>query len=84
MSCARAVAITGGPAIRVRLGRVDAEGPDPPGRMPELTLSAAQLKAHFAHAGFTAKVTRDVGERARVDLTCVSSVVGIDKPPSPL
>ena len=49
---AHAVAVTGGPAIEVPVGRPDAAGADPEGRLPAETLSAAELKATFAAMGF--------------------------------
>jgi L-ascorbate peroxidase len=52
---AHAVALTGGPRLRVPLGRTDAASPDPPGRLPEETLDGAQLRAHFAASGLTAR-----------------------------
>jgi len=52
---AHAVAVTGGPAIAVPLGRVDTAAADPEGRMPEETLDGPALKAHFAAAGFSAR-----------------------------
>jgi L-ascorbate peroxidase len=52
---AHAVAVTGGPLIRVPLGRLDASSGDPEGRMPEETLDGAGLRAHFAAAGLSAR-----------------------------
>jgi L-ascorbate peroxidase len=52
---AHAVAITGGPAIRVPLGRLDAPEADPAGRMPEETLGGTALREHFARSGLTAR-----------------------------
>lgn len=48
---AYAVRITGGPAIQVPVGRRDATGPDPDGRMPEQTATAQQQLANFAAKG---------------------------------
>lgn len=50
---AYAVALCGGPQIKVRIGRTDAKGPDPEGRLPEQTLSASQQVAVFADKGFS-------------------------------
>ena len=47
------VEAAGGPSITVPLGRVDAAAADPPGRIPEETLSGPELRAHFAKSGFT-------------------------------
>ena len=47
--------MTGGPAIRVPLGRLDATAADPADRMPAETLDGAGLRAHFAAAGFSAR-----------------------------
>jgi len=52
---ARAVAVCGGPSIPIQIGRVDATGPDPEGRMPAETLSAADLKSNFADHGFNVR-----------------------------
>ena len=52
---ARAVVVTGGPAIRVPVGRADAAGPDPEGRLPEETLPAAALLANFGAKGLGAQ-----------------------------
>lgn len=48
---AYAVRITGGPTIQVPVGRRDAAGPDPDGRMPALDASADQQVANFAAKG---------------------------------
>eukprot|EP00238_Polyblepharides_amylifera_P013457 CAMPEP_0196586576 /NCGR_PEP_ID=MMETSP1081-20130531/54827_1 /TAXON_ID=36882 /ORGANISM="Pyramimonas amylifera, Strain CCMP720" /LENGTH=227 /DNA_ID=CAMNT_0041908503 /DNA_START=399 /DNA_END=1082 /DNA_ORIENTATION=+ len=48
-----AVRLTGGPAIRVKLGRQDATSPDPTDCLPAETLNADELKAHFANMGFS-------------------------------
>lgn len=50
---ARSVAITGGPAIPVQVGRVDAAAADPSGRLPDETFDVQQLKASFASVGLT-------------------------------
>jgi hypothetical protein len=50
---AHAVRITGGPAVRVPVGRLDAAGPDPDGRMPQLDFSAEQQLANFAAKGLS-------------------------------
>lgn len=52
---AYAVRITGGPAIQVPVGRRDAAGPDPDGRMPALDASAEQQIANFAAKGLSAQ-----------------------------
>ena len=52
---AHAVAVTGGPSLRVALGRLDADGADPEGRLPAETLSGPELREHFAAAGYTAR-----------------------------
>ena len=52
---AHAVVVTGGPAIIVPLGRLDATSADPEGRMPEETLDGAGLRAHFAAAGLSTR-----------------------------
>eukprot|EP00195_Chlamydomonas_chlamydogama_P011298 CAMPEP_0202898210 /NCGR_PEP_ID=MMETSP1392-20130828/6781_1 /ASSEMBLY_ACC=CAM_ASM_000868 /TAXON_ID=225041 /ORGANISM="Chlamydomonas chlamydogama, Strain SAG 11-48b" /LENGTH=306 /DNA_ID=CAMNT_0049584069 /DNA_START=194 /DNA_END=1113 /DNA_ORIENTATION=+ len=48
---AQAVAVCGGPRIAVPIGRVDASGPDPEGRLPGMEASAVQIKANFADKG---------------------------------
>ncbi len=53
LAAAHAVALTGGPRLRVALGRLDAAAADPEGRLPAETLSGAELRAHFARAGIT-------------------------------
>lgn len=50
---AAAVEKCGGPRILVPIGRVDAQGPDPEGRMPAESLSVDDLKANFAAKGFS-------------------------------
>ena len=52
---AHAVQVTGGPAITVPLGRLDVAAADPAGRMPPETMTAPELIAHFAAAGFTTR-----------------------------
>jgi len=52
---AHAVAITGGPAIAVPLGRLDAQSGDPEGRMPSEALDGPGLRAHFAQAGLSVR-----------------------------
>ena len=52
---AHAVAATGGPAIRVPLGRLDATSADPEGRLPPETLDGAAMRAHFAASGLSAR-----------------------------
>lgn len=52
---AYSVLITGGPAITVPLGRLDALSADPEGRMPEETLDGPALRAHFAAAGLSVR-----------------------------
>ena len=52
---AHAVQVTGGPAITVPLGRLDVSAADPTGRMPPETMTAPELIAHFASAGFTTR-----------------------------
>ena len=52
---AYAVELTGGPIIRVRLGRVDAVSADPENRMPAETLTGEEQRAHFARAGFSTR-----------------------------
>ena len=52
---AYAVALTGGPSIRVPLGRLDAAEADPTGRMPEETLDGNAMREHFATSGFSAR-----------------------------
>lgn len=49
------MSVTGGPKIRVAVGRRDAAAADPDGRMPELTASADELLANFAAKGFSAQ-----------------------------
>lgn len=51
---AYAVAICGGPAIDVPVGRTDATGPDPPGRMVSEQAGVAALRANFADKGLSA------------------------------
>jgi L-ascorbate peroxidase len=55
LAAAYAVKITNGPDIfsSVRVGRRDVKGPDPAGRMPEETLSAAGQIEVFAAMGFS-------------------------------
>ncbi|KAK9812280.1 hypothetical protein WJX73_009877 [Symbiochloris irregularis] len=48
---AHAVATTGGPVIKVPIGRADASAEDPKGRLPEETLTADQLRQAFAAKG---------------------------------
>ncbi|KAL9230270.1 hypothetical protein vseg_005645 [Gypsophila vaccaria] len=50
---AEAVSICGGPAIPVRLGRLDSNAPDPEGKLPEESLDAPKLKQCFKRKGFT-------------------------------
>ncbi|XP_024401301.1 putative L-ascorbate peroxidase 6 isoform X3 [Physcomitrium patens] len=50
---AAAVLECDGPVIPVRLGRLDASGPDPEGKMPEETLTASELKRTFQSKGFS-------------------------------
>lgn len=50
---AHAVAICGGPQIDVAVGRVDAAGPDPEGRMVSEKAGAAALVANFAEKGLS-------------------------------
>lgn len=52
---AYAVRITGGPAIQVPVGRRDAAGPDPDGRMPAQDATAEQQIANFAGKGLSAQ-----------------------------
>ena len=52
---AHAVQLTGGPAITVPLGRLDVGAADPAGRMPPETMTAPELIAHFAAAGFSTR-----------------------------
>jgi len=52
---AAAVAVCGGPAIAVAIGRKDASGPDPEGRLPAESLSASELKSNFASKGFSVR-----------------------------
>ena len=52
---AYAVELTGGPAIRVALGRADATSADPAGRLPAESLSGPAMRAHFEAAGFSAR-----------------------------
>ncbi|KAI7836016.1 hypothetical protein COHA_010100 [Chlorella ohadii] len=52
---AHAVRITGGPQIKVAVGRRDATAADPDGRMPALDSSAEQLLANFADKGLSAR-----------------------------
>jgi L-ascorbate peroxidase len=54
---AHAVLITGGPAIEVPVGRLDAEAPDPEGRLPAETLSAPEQLALFAAMGLSRSET---------------------------
>jgi L-ascorbate peroxidase len=55
LSAAYAVKITKGPDMfdSIRVGRRDAVGPDPEGRMPEETLSAEEQLRVFGEMGFT-------------------------------
>ena len=55
MAGAHAVAITGGPKIRVPVGRVDAAAADPPGRMASEMSSADVLKQNFSEKGFNVR-----------------------------
>ncbi|KAF8058871.1 APX6 [Scenedesmus sp. PABB004] len=48
---AHAVAVCGGPAIPVPVGRADAGGPDPPGRMASERAGVAALISNFADKG---------------------------------
>jgi len=50
---AYAVAVTGGPAIDVPVGRVDATAADPPARLPSEDASSADLVASFAAKGLS-------------------------------
>ncbi|KAL6764688.1 putative L-ascorbate peroxidase 6 [Haematococcus lacustris] len=52
---ARAVAVCGGPQVQVRLGRQDASGPDPEGRLPGEQLTSQQLKDVFSAKGFSSR-----------------------------
>jgi len=52
---AYAVELCNGPKIELRIGRPDAPGPDPEGRLPDENSSAALLKANFADKGFSAR-----------------------------
>ncbi|KAJ7569923.1 hypothetical protein O6H91_01G100600 [Diphasiastrum complanatum] len=52
---AQAVAVCGGPAISVELGRLDSSLPDPEGQLPEETLNAIALKEIFQRKGFSAQ-----------------------------
>jgi catalase (peroxidase I) len=55
MAGAQAVAVTGGPKIRVPVGRVDAAAADPPNRMASEMSSAEVLKQNFADKGFSVR-----------------------------
>lgn len=50
---AYAVEVCGGPRIEVPVGRVDADVPDPEGRMPLEDYSAGRLKEVFTRGGYT-------------------------------
>ncbi|XP_020579503.1 putative L-ascorbate peroxidase 6 isoform X2 [Phalaenopsis equestris] len=50
---AEAVFLCGGPAIPVKVGRLDARKPDPVGKLPLETLDAFGLKSCFQKKGFT-------------------------------
>jgi len=52
---AAAVAVCAGPSYSVLVGRVDAVGPDPEGRLPEETIAVDKLKAVFARQGFSSR-----------------------------
>mmetsp|Transcript_2616 Transcript_2616/g.4455 ORF Transcript_2616/g.4455 Transcript_2616/m.4455 type:complete len:331 (+) Transcript_2616:31-1023(+) len=52
---AAAVRVCGGPVIPVLVGRLDATGPDPEGRLPSEESSAEQLKKNFAEKGISAR-----------------------------
>ncbi len=53
---ARAVFITGGPIVpNLPIGRVDAGGPDPEGRLVAETAGVDALKANFAAKGFSVR-----------------------------
>eukprot|EP00271_Cylindrocystis_brebissonii_P015663 TRINITY_DN38619_c0_g1_i1.p1 TRINITY_DN38619_c0_g1~~TRINITY_DN38619_c0_g1_i1.p1 ORF type:complete len:403 (+),score=49.98 TRINITY_DN38619_c0_g1_i1:112-1320(+) len=52
---AEAVAICGGPAIDVRLGRLDSKFADPEDRMPAENLAAPDLKQAFISKGFSVR-----------------------------
>ena len=52
---AYAVAVTGGPVIDVPIGRIDATGPDPPGRLPSESSTPAELVAAFALKGLSSR-----------------------------
>lgn len=52
---AHAVRITGGPVIDVPVGRIDASGADPEGRLPAETLSAVEQLQLFGAKGISAE-----------------------------
>ena len=52
---ARATRLCGGPDIPVRVGRADADAPDPEGRLPSEQAPVGELKATFAGMGFGAR-----------------------------
>lgn len=53
---AKAVAVTGGPAIGpLAVGRADAAGPDPEGRMASENSNAERLIENFADKGFNVR-----------------------------
>ncbi|KAL0905749.1 hypothetical protein M5K25_024186, partial [Dendrobium thyrsiflorum] len=50
---AEAVFLCGGPAIPVKVGRLDVRKPDPVGKLPQETLDAVGLKSCFQRKGFS-------------------------------
>lgn len=53
LAAAHAVLVTGGPAVVVPLGRLDAPGADPEGRLPAETLDGPGLRSHFGACGYS-------------------------------
>jgi L-ascorbate peroxidase len=53
LAAAHAVRRTGGPSIPIRVGRADATGPDPEGRLPAEDADAKTQAAVFGRMGFS-------------------------------
>lgn len=54
---AYSVRVCGGPVVPIKIGRIDAQGPDPADRLPQENFNSVQLKATFQAKGFS---TRDL------------------------
>ena len=76
---ARAVAVCGGPSIKVMVGRQDATAADPTGRMASEKAGVEPLKANFADKGFGVKElvvlsgAHTLGELVTVTVTVIGS-----------